>query len=113
MSDEQNVQAQETTQDAASIAAAMTTPVQSDVVRLKAAIATLEETGKELFQDEIEALKQKLVGLEEKAKAEAVAAVAEAVQAERTFLQKYGQAAVHTIEIALLAAILGKLFGVI
>jgi hypothetical protein len=113
MLDEQNVQSQGTTQDAAPAAAATMTPVQNDVVRLKAAIAALEETGKELFQDEIAALKQKLVGLEEKAKVEAAAAVAEAVQAEQTFLQKYGQAAVHTIEIALLAAILGKLFGVI
>lgn len=113
MSDEQNVQSQGTIQDAALTPAAIMTPVQNDVAKLKAALAALEETGKELFRDEIAALKQKLASLEEKAKAEAAAAVAEAVQAEQTFLQKYGQAAMHTIEIVLLAAILGKLFGVI
>lgn len=110
MSDEQNVQSQGTTQYAAPTT---TTPVQNDVARFKTAIAALEEAGKDLFQDEIAALKQKLVSLEEKAKAEAAAAAAEAVQAEQTLLQKYGQSAVHLIEIVALATILLKLFGVI
>lgn len=113
MSDEQNVQSQGTSQDAALTVAAMMTPVQNDVARLKAAIEALEETGKELFRDEIAALKQKLASLEEKMKAEAATTVVAAVRAEQTFLQKYGQAAVHMMGMALLAAILGKLFGVI
>ena len=112
MSDEQNVRSQGTTQDAAPTAVIMTT-VQNDVARLKAAIAALEETGKELFQDEIVALKQKLVNLEKRAKAEAAAAICELITAEQTFSQKYGQAAAHTVEIILLAAILEKMFGVI
>jgi hypothetical protein len=110
MSDEQNVQSQGTTQDAAPT---ITTSVQNDVAGVKTAIAALEEAGKDLFQDEIAALKQKLVSLEEKAKAEAAAAAAEAVQAKQAFLQKYGQSAVHLIEIVALATILLKLFGVI
>ena len=113
MSDERNLQSQGTPQDAAPTAAAMMTPIQNDVARLKAGISALEETGKELFRDEIAVLKQKLASLEKKAKAEAAAAVAGVVRAEQTFLQKYGQAAVRTIEITLLTAILGKLFGVI
>ncbi len=112
MPDEQNVQSQGTTQDATPTAAIMTT-VQNDVARIKTAIVALEEAGKELFQDEIAALKQKLVNLEKRAKAEAAAATCELIKVEQTFSQKYGQAAAHTVEIILLASILGKLFGVI
>lgn len=90
-----------------------TTPVQDDIAKLEAAIQDLTAAGEILFADEIAALNQKRDVLLEKIKTEAADATNDLITAEQTLAQKYGQAAAHTVEIILLAAILGKLFGVI
>ena len=58
-------------------------------------------------------LQQDVFEIIEKIKTEAADATNDLITAEQTLAQKYGQAAAHTVEIILLAAILGKLFGVI
>lgn len=84
-------------------------PVQTDLAKIEAHITALEADGKELFADEIVALKAKAAAL--KAKVEAKAKTIEV--AEQTFLQKYGQSIAHALEIGLLAYIAGRLAGLI
>jgi hypothetical protein len=93
---------------------------QSDIDSMKIAIVQFEAAGAKFFPDELAAMKQKLADME--AEAEAAIKVAETdvkeacaklVTAEQTFVQKYGQAIAHGLEIILLAYIAGRLAGVI
>jgi hypothetical protein len=98
----------------------MATPIQTDIETMKVAIAQFETAGAKLFPDELAAMKQKLADME--AEAETVAKKAETdvkefagklMTIEQTFMQKYGQAIAHGIEIVLLSYIVGRLAGVI
>lgn len=99
MADEQNQVT--TTQDTV-----VTTTEQTNIEKVKAAIAQLEEAGADLFQEEIAKLSTKLTELEAEAKEE----VKETVTEVKTFWQKLEpwQRTTHTI---LLAVILAKLLG--
>ncbi|MDR3563500.1 MAG: hypothetical protein P4N59_18985 [Negativicutes bacterium] len=90
-----------------------TNSVQNDIVKIEAALDQLNGEDEELFIEEIAALKRKLNTLAVKVEAEAKAAMGEAEAVGQSFIAKYGAGAAHTIELALLIAILGKLFGVI
>ena len=84
----------------------------SQLAKIRATLDTLKAQGAELFADEIASLEQKIITLETEAKAEVEQIGAELVAVEQTFVQKYGQAIAHGIEIILLVVIAGKLLGV-
>jgi len=98
--------ADETTPAADTPAIITATPVQTDIIKIEAAINVLADAGEALFADEIAALKQKRDAILEKAKVEA-----EAI--EQSLVQKYGSSFAHAAEISMLAAILMKLFGLL
>ena len=83
----------------------------NNIEQMKALIAQLELLGQAEVTDEIQALKQKVAELEAKAIVEAEQVGEELVTAEQTFIQKYGQATAHGVEIVLLLVIVGKLLG--
>ena len=85
----------------------------TNVEKLKAAIAALEAAGTELCQDELATLKAKLVAAEEVAKQAAKATVAIVEEAEKTFIQQYGDKIMEGAKIAALLLLLGKAFGVL
>lgn len=90
------------------------TPVQQDLAKIELALSNLVVAGEDFFADEIAALKAKRDALVAKVEEEVTTAVAGAVkEAHRTLVERYGAAVAHAAEIALLAAILGRLLGVI
>jgi hypothetical protein len=113
MADDQNVQTPDIQNQNTVVTSTanleQTTPVQTDIAKIEAAIQTLFAAGEELFADEIAALKQKRDALI----AEAQAVATELTTVEQSFIQKYGSGTAHGIEIILLAVILCKLFGVL
>lgn len=89
------------------------TPVQQDLAKIELALSNLVAAGEDLFADEIAALRAKRDALIAQVEEEVTTAVVDAVkEAQRTFIEKYGAAVAHAAEIALLAAILGRLLGV-
>lgn len=112
MTDDQNIQIQDTQAQNMSVTLAgdrvLTSPVQTDIAKVEAAMENLMNAGETLFADEIAALKQKRDALI----AEAQAVATELTIVEQSFIQKYGSGTAHGIEIILLALILCKLFGV-
>jgi hypothetical protein len=117
MADEQNVQTQDIQNQNVAVTLvddlAVATSIQTDIAKIEAAMENLVIAGETLFADEIAALKQKRDVLLAKAKAEEQAVTSELIVVEETFVRKYGQAAAHLFEIAMLAAILARLFGAV
>ena len=94
--------------------------IQADIETIKAAIADLKGKGEDLFSEEIANLSLKLKNAEAEleslvvdVKDDAQQLVDELKTYEQSFAQKYGQGIAHGLEIVLLVAVLGKLFGVI
>ena len=98
--------------------------VQDDIKKMEDAIANLKAGGEELFADEIKNLEAKLTAAKQEAEKEAVATAQEVKtdvekvggeikQGEEDFVKKYGSTITNGLKIVLLAAIAGRLFGII
>ena len=94
--------------------------IRDDIKKIEAKVEDLKADGEELYSDAIAALEAKREALEDDAKKivqeaenELKPVFAQFKIAERTFTQKYGQAAAHAVEILLLAVIAGKLLGAV
>jgi len=87
--------------------------VKENIAKMEAALEQLKAAGADLFADEIKNLQVRI----ENTKAEAAAAVDQAVDdvktAEQNFVQKYGAAIVKGVELVLLGLITGRILGVI
>lgn len=86
---------------------------KEDIAKIEEAIKNLEAIPGEICATELVILRQKRDTLIAMVKAEVEELAAAAGKIEQSFAQRYGVAAAHAIEIACLAAILCKLFGVI
>jgi hypothetical protein len=84
---------------------------EDKIAKLKATLEGMELLGATVPQAIKDAVAQELATLEEKLKAEAQRVGAELVSVKQNFIQKYGSGTAHAVEIILLAAILGKMFG--
>ena len=86
---------------------------KADIAKIEDAIKNLESIGGDICATELVILRQKRDDLITRVKSEVENIAQEAGQIEQSFTQKYGTAVVHGTEIALLLAILCRLFGVI
>lgn len=123
----QNVQAQPEVTTQAQPTVAEPTPaekIQQDIVKLEAEKAHMELTAKDLFSEEIlninlkiDNAKKELESLtakvETEVKTDVEKAGAEIKQKEQSFWVKHGNAIKNDAVIILLAAIAGRLFGII
>ena len=87
------------------------TAVQKDLERINTAIDQLKAASEDLFADEIATLEARAQVIATKIEEETNELTTEIKAIEQTFVQKYGQAAAHAVEILLLAVIAGKLLG--
>jgi len=82
----------------------------TDVQKIDAEVAKLEQDGQELFADAIQLLKDKKTELVAKAEKEAQTAATMGKIAEQTLVQKYGGKAWELAKAAGIAAIICRLF---
>lgn len=86
------------------------TTAQTDIEKLDAEIAKLEEDGSAVFSDTIQVLKDKRTTLIAEAEAEAKKVESEVVTVEESFSEKYGNEILNGIEIVALSVIIWRLF---
>jgi hypothetical protein len=89
----------------------MNRKIINDICKIREVVQRLRSVDSELFADLITLLQQRLENMEAQVRGEAERVAVEAKAAEQTFVQKYGAATVHGVEIVLLAIIAGKLLG--
>lgn len=85
------------------------TPVQTDIEKMEAAIKSLKEAGEDLFKDQITAVEVQIAEAKAKAQAEIDKAVDTVQEAERTFIEKYGNKIVQGVQLLLLGYIVYRI----
>ena len=88
----------------------MNEKIKMDIEKMESAIMQLKAGGEELFADQIAALQNKIDALKAEAVAETEKVVDEVNHINQNFVEKYGSGIARAIEIALLVAVLYKLF---
>ena len=86
-----------------------TAPVQTDIEKMEAAINILKEASEDLFKDQITAIEVQIAETKAKAQAEIDKAVDTVQEAERTFIEKYGNKIVQGVQILLLGYIVYRI----
>ena len=85
------------------------TPVQTDIEKMEAAINSLKEASEDLFKDQITAIEVQIAEAKAKAQSEIDKAVDTVQEAERTFIEKYGNKIVQGVQILLLGYIVYRI----